>query len=266
VANTSVKSTFSSYGEIPNAIEPSLLELKISVSEYAVRYFVLNNMHKQIIFYGEHILHYVSTSDELAHRFEKTADKDELLQLGYGNVVWGCNNAYEVLPAGFAVPANDLLVMQRVGDAKILFNQDDKVKSAMLKKFPSASISHLLSVWFQQTQNLQSKLLVNVDRTFFDLVFYDETGDLKLATRYSYQTAKDFIYYVLLCCEDLNIDRTKTELILAGEITQQSEIYSLCYRYFSHVNFFQPDSSIYFSKSFEEFPAHLHYNLYNLKA
>jgi hypothetical protein len=105
-----------------------------------------------------------------------------------------------------------------------------------------------------------------VDQEYLDIIRYTPDNRLQLMNRYSYRHENDFIYFLLLCCEDLQIDRQKTELVLFGEIDIQSQIYALCYRYFRHLNFIQQPPQVSFTKAFDLYPKHLHFNLYNLNA
>jgi hypothetical protein len=87
-----------------------------------------------------------------------------------------------------------------------------------------------------------------------------------LHNKYEYHTPADFIYFVLLVADQFAIDREQTELVLLGEVNTNSQIYEITYRYFRHVTFQGKPSQISFARVFEQFPKHLHFNLYNLEA
>jgi preprotein translocase subunit SecA len=93
---------------------------------------------------------------------------------------------------------------------------------------------------------------------------FNEAGNLQIMNRYDFKTQTDFIYFLLLCCDQLNIDREKTELVLSGEVDIESKIYDVCYRYFRFISFIRTPENLHFSRAFDIFPKHLHFNLYNL--
>ena len=107
---------------------------------------------------------------------------------------------------------------------------------------------------------------MNVSQSYLDIVRFDGEKKLKLMNRYDYQAATDFIYFLLLCAEELKIDRESTELVLIGEVDIQSKIYDLCHRYFRNISFIAKPEAVNFTKAFDAFPKHLHFNLYNLSA
>jgi hypothetical protein len=110
----------------------------------------------------------------------------------------------------------------------------------------------------------EPKLFVNVSLKYFDTIYFRDSQHLQLMNRYKYRADTDFIYFVLLCCEELKLDRESTELVLIGEVDIQSKIYDICYRYFRNIRLIQKPDNLHFSKAFELYPKHLHFNLYNL--
>jgi hypothetical protein len=138
------------------------------------------------------------------------------------------------------------------------------------KLFSNAELLHLNSTYLhllpEYLVKSTEKLFVNVSQSYLDIIRFDGERKLKLMNRYDYQAATDFIYFLLLCAEELKIDRENTELVLIGEVDVQSKIYDLCHRYFRNINFIAKPEAVNFTKAFDVFPKHLHFNLYNLSA
>ncbi len=269
VAPAQIKNSFTSIGEVDAGITASSLTLKLSLNNHALRYFVFSETHQQIIFFGDYTLHHINTNQELAERIEKILQKDEILQLRFGKVLIGLDEKYSLVPIQFSFLVNrNGKLSQKCGDTEIVFANPEQTTELLKRTFPSAQVMHLNSTYFHKLNSCLSdttdKLFVNVSSTHLDVIRYGAQMSLLLMNRYPYQAANDFIYYVLLACEELRVNREKTELVLLGEVDIQSKVYDLCYRYFRSISFVQKPEAINFSKAFDMFPKHLHFNLYNL--
>lgn len=250
---------------------PSSLELKLAITNSAVRYFILSRPHQQLIFFGNYTLHHINKAEELAFRFEKIWERDEILQLAFGTTTVGLDTPYTLAPAelGYML-RNYTQRSQQFNEQSIdlIFDNSADIENVANRLLKQPAIQHLNSTFIKllpaYLQDSTDKLFVNLSQSHFDVIRYDESRKLQLLNRYEFQAASDFIYFVLLCCQDLKIDREKTELVLAGEVDIQSKIYDMCYRYFRNISFMQKPDNIHFSKAFDMFPKHLHFNLYNL--
>lgn len=262
-----VKNSFSSIGEVEASVSPSALLLKISVTNNALRYFVLSQTHQQIIFFGDYTLHHVANATELAQRIEKIFKKDEILQLQFSKILIGLDEKYSLVPTEFSfmINRNDQLTQQCLG-TEIAYESSEQLVQTLKNLFVNAELLHLNSTYFKYLTNTAGKLFVNVSASHLDIIRFDSDEKLKLMNRYDYQAATDFIYFLLLCAEELKIDREEIELVLLGEVDVQSRIYDLCYRYFRNISFIQKPEAMNFTKAFDAFPKHLHFNLYNLSA
>ncbi len=269
MAPAQVKNSYSNIGQLDTDISPSTLQLRLSVTQTALRYFVRSETHGQLIFFGDYTLHHVNNEAELAQRVEKIIEKDEILQLPYSKVLIGFDEKYSLVPVELAFMINPSeQLTQKCGSVQLVFSKPQQLSNSLSRFFSQPFFLHLNSTYFNLANEKAGKsegcIFVNVGRQHLDVILFDENGRLKLMNRFGYQAASDFIYFLLLCCEELKIDRDKTELVLLGEVNVQSKIYELCYRYFANISFLQPAGEVEFSKAFAEYPKHLHFNLYNL--
>jgi len=270
VSQAFVKNSFSSIGEVEASISPSSLVLKLSVTHNALRYFVSSHTHQQVIFFGDYTLHHVSDEKELAQRIEKIFEKDEVLQLPFSKILIGLDEKYSLVPKEFSsLISRDNQMTQSCGDTEIAFTSKEEITKTLKRLFTGPRILHLNSTYlhlFSETETVSKKLFVNVSSAHFDIIRFDADNKLQLMNRYEYKAATDFIYFLLLCAEELKIDREQTELVLSGEVETESKIYDLCYRYFRNISFITKPDNVNFAKAFDDFPKHLHFNLYNLSA
>ncbi len=270
MASAQVKNSFNSIGEIDASFIPSSLELRLSVSDQAIRYFVLSQIHHQLICFGDYTLHHILHVDELTTQLKKIYEKDEILQLAYGKVIIGFDGKYSLVPVEFSDAISSGGEMsQIVNETKIVFETTPGLLICLKKLFPDGVFSHLSSTYLKSLPEFlddsKQKLFVCVGKSYFDVILFDTDKKLHLMNRYEYMTAADFIYFTLLCCDEMKIDRETVELILLGEIDIQSKIYDMCHRYFRVISFIQKPTGVHFAKAFERYPKHLHFNLYNLK-
>ena len=264
-----IKNSFKSIGEIEATVAPSSLVLKLSFTNASLRYFVLSQTSHQIIFWGDYTLHNISSDIELANRVEKIFEKDEILQINYSKILVGLDDTYSVMPTEFSFLINqEEQQSQNLGDTELVYQTSEKILQTIKRLFPKAELLHLNSTYLhtlpKYLNESTEKLFLNVSHSHFDLVRFNGDKKLRLMNRYPYQASSDFIYFVLLCCEELKINREETELVLMGNIDSESGIYDLCLRYFRHLSFIQKPEAVNFTKAFENFPKHHHFNLYNL--
>lgn len=269
-----IKNAFVSIGEVHSTLLPSTLALKAGISAKYIRYFVQSTTHNQVIFFGEYTLHHVDSVEDLCQRLEKTVEKDDVLQLPFAKTFIGLDGPYTLLPKTFSFPAKNSdnqfsQGIERLG-LNMIFEADMMLVNKLKGLFENPAVMHINSSLLNYFPDLiekgQQKIFVNIEQNHFDVLAFNGAGGLQIMNRYEFKTQTDFIYFLLLCCEQLIIDREKTELVLSGEADIQSKIYDVCYRYFRFISFVRTPEHVHFSRAFDIFPKHLHFNLYNLGA
>lgn len=265
-----IKNSFTAIGEIDSSISPSSLVLKLAVNNTSLRYFVINKAHNQVIFYGNYTLHHVNDSAELAQRVQRIYDKDEVLQYKFAEVLIGFDGTYSLFPnqLSYMVAPDQLSQRCAVNGLDIFFQKDDLLIELFSYLFRQARYLHLSSTFLHLLPEYleigDEKLFLNVSPQHFDVIHMNADKHLQIMNRYNYKSETDLIYYVLLYCDEMKLNREKLELILIGEVDVKSKIYDICFRYFSNITFIDAPEDISFSKAFAKYPKHLHFNLYNL--
>lgn len=273
-----IKNSFKSIGEIEASAFPSTLTLKFSFTKNSIRYFVLSNIHHQIIFFGEYTLHHITTVNELSLILKKVFEKDEVLQLPFSEALVGSDEKYSILPEKFYLAIrNTEQLSQRCSNVDIVYEYSETISHTISRFLDNVQFVHLNSTYFnllpEYLDESVPKLFVNVSKEHLDIISFNKNKQLQFMNRYKYHTVSDFIYFILFCCnKSVNrtpfekIDRERTELVLIGEVDIQSKLYDICYRYFRSLTFIQKPEDLHFSKAFAMYPNHIHFNLYNLKA
>ncbi|WP_242205816.1 DUF3822 family protein [Aestuariivivens insulae] len=101
------------------------------------------------------------------------------------------------------------------------------------KHFSTVLIENILSIEKNATE---LKVYVHVGINHFEIVATDQ-GKLLLYNTFDYKTKEDFIYYILFTFEQLKLDPETHRLVLLGNISKDSELYDIAYKYIRHVGF-----------------------------
>jgi hypothetical protein len=273
VSGTQLKKTFTQVGELDASIPPSSLSLQLSVTSNAIQYCIQSLAHSQVMCFAEYTLHHVENDSDLVRRLDKIYQTDEVLQLRFGKVIVGIDGDYSLAPPNFNfdAPADNGISLKQKLEALELdfhFSIDYALNYKLKSLFPDCSIQHLaasfLSASFVSRTTIDDPLFMHISASHFDIVRFQTDGQLQLMNRFVYKSDSDMLYFLLLCCEKLQLDREAVHLILSGEIEEQSAAYDLLYNYFRNVSFSKPGSELQFSKSFDEAAKYRHLELYNL--
>ena len=87
-------------------------------------------------------------------------------------------------------------------------------------------------------------------------VFLFEHQNLVLENRFECHHSGDFLYYLLLVCQQLKVPARDVALFVSGAITEDSELSRLLHEYFSRVGFFQMGEAGQFGPQAAQYPVH----------
>jgi hypothetical protein len=110
--------------------------------------------------------------------------------------------------------------------------------------------------------NEKQKIYLSIQNTYFEMVVL-KGKKLIFFNNFSYQTAEDFIYYLLFACEQLNLNPEQIPLVIVGEILEESEVFKIVYKYIRNIEFSGRNSTYKYSFVFGEIKEHFHYKLLN---
>ncbi|OYT16142.1 MAG: hypothetical protein B7C24_09285 [Bacteroidetes bacterium 4572_77] len=151
----------------------------------------------------------------------------------------------------------DMVVVQAV--YKALF-------SYIRLQFPQALIVHHLSVLQQEIQkihknnNMGKRAYVSVsNRTMHIIVMNKE--ELQYCNSFSFSAKEDFIYFILLIYNQLDMNANEDPLFLLGDIGRSSAIYKICWQYIRNISFLDQLDHINMSSNFDQLATHQYYTL-----
>ncbi len=115
------------------------------------------------------------------------------------------------------------------------------INNHIYEVFGSFTYKHFSTILIEQLLKIEkhsndSKLYVNVFKAHFEIIAIDK-GKLLLYNSFTYNTAEDFIYYVLFTIEQLQFNPETIPLILLGAIRKDDALYDILYKYIRDVGF-----------------------------
>lgn len=90
----------------------------------------------------------------------------------------------------------------------------------------------------------EKKMFVNVAENNLDIVVLQHEK-LLFSNSFLFDTKEDFIYYVLFVAEQLQLDNENFNLYFLGEITLDSDLYKIAYKYIKNVYFLESSNPIF---------------------
>lgn len=107
----------------------------------------------------------------------------------------------------------------------------------VMAKFPDAKISHFSSCLI----NFASTYLEDSVHAYIseDLLYITavESSRLLVYNQYEVHSSEDYLYYISMIYQELNLDKNIVPLIVSGDIYPASKVYSLIKGYFRNIEF-----------------------------
>ncbi len=160
--------------------------------------------------------------------------------------------------------SSDLVVYDDLNfDAKIVYIPYVNVNNFLFQNFGEFEFKHHSTLFIdevlkQKEQFKDNAIFVNVSYANMDVVIL-KNREFNLYNSFFYNTKEDFIYYVLFCIEQLELDPNELTLYFSGNIINDYEIYKISQDYIKNIEFLKPNHD-FFEKS-EYFFKHSHYTL-----
>lgn len=163
---------------------------------------------------------------------------------------------------------NDILLNEEVVSAGgyCIYPVDSRVKSVLDRLFPNNHIRHKAVGLADSLPALASRTrktcLVNVAAEQMDVALYDKK--LIFLNSFSFQSAEDFLYFILASMEQNGCVPDDTEIVLAGEVETGSALYHTLRNYIPKIRFAVADKVIEKKNDFVSLPEHFYFSLLNL--
>jgi hypothetical protein len=134
------------------------------------------------------------------------------------------------------------------------------------KTFKNASIKHAGAVSISSLLNLPSlkkcDIFLNLIDSTFELLA-KQNNNLLYYNVFNYETKEDVMYFLLFMMEQFNFDQNKVNLIVAGQIEAESDLFKTLKKHIKQISFAVNDISL--NNNFKDLniPNHFYFNLLN---
>jgi hypothetical protein len=177
----------------------------------------------------------------------------------------------QLLRAGGCDPEPEEICMatqKSIVDYIIAFTLPKKVFSAIHafkdKTTILPSVFPLLNTALQMARADEQKIvLVNVFEEAFELVVA-EPRRILFCNSFPFRSPEDFVYFLLLVTENLNISNEKDVFYFCGQIEKNSAIFQMCNKYIRTSKWMSRPQGVEISNTFSSLPAHFFYTFFQL--
>tara|TARA_R110002020_G_scaffold177169_3_gene369949 strand:+ start:189 stop:992 length:804 start_codon:yes stop_codon:yes gene_type:complete len=114
------------------------------------------------------------------------------------------------------------------------------INNFFFDNFGSFTYNHGMSIFVKNVLDKaviddgKDKMVAHVGHSTFDLIVHKD-NNLLLGNTFSYSTPADFLYYILFCAEQLNLNPDEVALELIGDIEEGDALYTVLYEYIRNI-------------------------------
>jgi hypothetical protein len=237
---------------------------------------VMNYLSKELVEFG----YYNSVDDEndyksffegvesLNNRYYQTAigyDSNESVQIP--SVVYKYEDGQLNLDATFGKSVHTTVVSENVPGWNLynVYRLPSDLHSAISWKFLSAKSWSIYSVLLKANTLQEEAMIIDFKTDEFSVVIL-KSNKLLLAKTFSYKSPEDVLYYLLKCCQQLNLSQRTIKVSLAGLIEKDSAVYRELYKYFIKLEFESLSADVKLAEALTVHPAHYFSSISKLAA
>ncbi len=220
--------------------------------------FLITDSSGGILHFSELEFDTPHTPEELLFALSAHLKKQEALQGKFGsvNVIYTTHNytivpislfdenkASEYLKFNTKILGNDYISYDEIEghNAVVVYVPFVNINNFMFDTYGSFNYFHSTTLLIQdllaaEKHSETTKVFLHILEDQFECIV-SKNGALQLCNSYSFKTAEDFIYYVLFCFEQLQLNPDSIETLVCGNISLESPLYEILYRYVRNVSF-----------------------------
>lgn len=130
------------------------------------------------------------------------------------------------------------------------------------KMFLHSSSVFLEYVLSQSESHQQNKIYLNILHNSFTALVLKSSKEVLFINSFPFTAQEDILYFVLLICNACQINSKSASIIIYGEVTERSKIFSLFTAYVENVRLESYPRADQFSFEFDELPLHKEADLF----
>lgn len=148
----------------------------------------------------------------------------------------------------FSVPAQDVAYIREVFDGPRLFH----VGSALLE-----------SAMRNKELFADQQLILDIKPGIIHLLYF-EKKEFRFMNQFRFTNREDFLYFVLIVCDQFSVDRNTCDMKLSGEIMPDSQLFGELWKFFKNISFLPVNENIVLPKELQEIPLYIFNTLLSL--
>jgi hypothetical protein len=238
---------------------------------------VMNYLSKELVEFG----YYTAAADEtdyseffhekrlMNHRYYQTAiayDANECVQIP--SVVYKHEDGQTHLDAIYGRDVQVNIVAENFPALNLynVYRMPSNLHATISRKFLSGKFWHLYTVVLKNIPKEQAEsIYIDFKTDEFSLIILRH-NKLLLCQTFIYTTPDDVLYYLLKCCQQLNLSQKQTKVFLSGLIEKDSVLYRELYKYFINLEFESLAKGIKLAEELSAHPQHYYSSISKLAA
>ncbi|MCC6460382.1 MAG: DUF3822 family protein [Saprospiraceae bacterium] len=153
-------------------------------------------------------------------------------------------------------------------DAYLVYASNAAQIKLLYEFFPHARHRHLaaslLRYWRQAAGDQEHRMFLNLRHQSAQLAVF-ERQNLLFYNAFSFPSASDLLYFVLLAYEQFRLRPADIPLVVSGTILSDSELYRVLYRFIREIQFAPAPTHFKIADDTQVLPGHCHVDLFCLK-
>ena len=132
--------------------------------------------------------------------------------------------------------ANDVVLNDEMRNVFIPFMN---INNYIFKKFNAFNFFHystlLIDLLFKEARkSLAKKIFLNINDGFIDILFFNNKK-IEFYNSFKHSSSEDILYYLLFSLSQLNLNPDNIHVVTSGNISLDSDIYELLYKYVRNI-------------------------------
>lgn len=273
--------------------EPSLADISYDTCDLLLLlapkrmgYAVIQEENNKLITLKTFQIRSQQTEDLPSEEYQRVMDQESVMQQSFANVKVSIHNRWMTLvPADYfqADKISSFLRFNLEKDQSGILGHCDQISSidaynaygvpeAVAKivegyitepEYRHASSCFLKRVMQEQKTDKGEQVFANIESRHLEIIIVLD-GEFRYFNQFHFRTTKDFIYYLLLACDEFDLDRDQLQLTLSGDVEADSAIYQIAYKYIRHIALADRPQNLTYPQEMQQLPEHYHQNLLSL--
>jgi hypothetical protein len=231
-----------------------------------------------------HIPLIVGKPQFLARKLEAIFDQEEDLSASYRSVsVCYSTNKATLIPKAYYKP-DDLLQLASFTNEisrneevrsdnipgfnyQLVYSYPKDVFNVLNRKYTDFKFMHksvpFMATALEQRNDKKNSLLINFEKNYIRMIVI-KGMEISLFNSFYFKSELDFLYYTLNICQSLQIDPELDEIMISGNVADDSGYIRQLKKYHHNIVFLKPSTRFSYGKIFERTQKHQFISLLNL--